>query len=104
MADGFRKVGFEIEEGGFSAAQSRDGQILGTFRSLSTTSAGGGEEGIAAYSSAKISAPDNRWLGNNRGGWSNADYDRFADAYLSTLDRGQRVMQIVGAAKVFSEQ
>jgi peptide/nickel transport system substrate-binding protein len=104
MADGWRRAGFEVEEGSFTPAQSRDGQILGTFRALSTTSATGGAEAVDAYSSSHISSPETRWLGSNRGAWSNADYDRFAAAYVTTLDRNQRTQPIVDAAKLFTEQ
>jgi peptide/nickel transport system substrate-binding protein len=40
-------------------------------------------------------SPDNRWARGNRGGYSNPEFDRLANAYDVTLDRSQRIQQIV---------
>jgi peptide/nickel transport system substrate-binding protein len=104
MADGFRRSGFDMEEGGFTPVQSRDGQALGTFRSLSTTSATGGEDALVNYTTNAVSRPENRWTTINRGGWSNAEYDRAVELFETTLDRNQRMQHIVQAARIFGEQ
>lgn len=45
LADGWRKAGFAFEEANFSPAETSQGEVASTFRSLWTTSGGGGETG-----------------------------------------------------------
>lgn len=104
MADGWRRLGFEFDQGSFSPAESRDGQVLGTFRSLYTTGGSGGEDALLTFTSASISRPETRWLGNNRGGWSNAEYDRLVDGFYMTLDRPERDRQSIQAWRILTEQ
>jgi peptide/nickel transport system substrate-binding protein len=105
IADGWRRVGFEIEENVFTPVQTSDGQTLGTFRSLSITSAAASPEGLKLddYHSRSASRPETRWFGQNRGGWSNPEYDRVMEAWLTTLDERQRQQQAAQAAKIMTE-
>jgi hypothetical protein len=48
--------------------------------------------------------PENRWNGINRGGWSNADYDRAADLFSSVLDPGERIQHRATIARIWSEE
>lgn len=59
---------------------------------------------LAAYTSAQIGSPANRWLGSNRGGWSNPEYDQLFDAYQSTLERSERDGHIIEMMKLASVQ
>lgn len=103
MADEWRRNGFEFAQAAFTPAQSSDGQTLGTFRSLSSTGGPTGEEAMTSYTTESISRPETRWRGSNRGGWSNPEYDRLMDAFLTTLDRTQRNRQIIQAVKILTE-
>lgn len=105
IADGWRRAGFEIDEDVFTPVQTRDGQLLGTFRALSITSAAASRQGITLqdYRSAAVSGPETRWLGANRGGWSNPTYDRAVSAFLTVLEPTQRAQAVVEAAKVLTE-
>lgn len=105
IADGWRRAGFEIEEDIFTPVQNRDGQALGTFRSLSITSAAAEREGLALddLNSESISRPETRWIGQNRGGWSNPAYDRAVDTFLTALDPRGQAQSVVDAVKVLTE-
>lgn len=105
IADGWRKAGFEIEEDVFTPVQTRDGQLLGTFRALSITSSAAVREGlqIRDYTSAAISRPETRWIGANRGGWSSAEYDRIIAGWLTTLDPNERNQLLAQAIKALTE-
>jgi peptide/nickel transport system substrate-binding protein len=106
IADGWRRVGFEMEENVFTPVQTSDGQVLGTFRSLSITSAAAAPEGLKLddFTSRGVSRPETRWFGQNRGGWSNPDYDRVMEGWLTTLDERQRQQQAAQAAKIMTEE
>ncbi len=90
MADGWRRAGFDVREGVIPSAQATNGEVRATFTALSSVATGGGEPGLIFLTSAQIPTPGNRWRGNNRGGWTNAEYDRLWDSFQTTLDRGER--------------
>jgi peptide/nickel transport system substrate-binding protein len=105
IADGWRRAGFEVEEDVFTPVQTRDGHALGTFRALSITSAAAAREGLTLenLNSASISRPDTRWIGQNRGGWSNPAYDRAVDGFLSSLDPKEQSRSLIEAVKALTE-
>ena len=106
IADGWRRAGFQIEEDVFTPVQTRDGHLLGTFRSLSVTSGGAAREGLTLenLNSASISRPETRWIGQNRGGWANAGYDRGVDAFVTALDPREQARAVIEAVKVLTEE
>jgi peptide/nickel transport system substrate-binding protein len=103
MASTWRTLGFEFNEVVWPATASSDGQLRNTFPSLSTTSGAAGEATLAEHNSAEIPSGAGRWAGSNRGGWSNAEFDRLAQAFNTTLDRNQRVPLLVQMARIFTE-
>jgi peptide/nickel transport system substrate-binding protein len=106
IADGWRQAGFDVEENVFTPVQTQQGEVLGTFRALSVTSAAATREGINLkdFKTDAASRPETRWLGQNRGGFRNADYDRFADAFYSTLDPADRHQALADAVRVMTDQ
>ena len=50
-----------------------------------------------------IPRPENRWAGNNRGGWSNPEFDRVVQAFSEALDRGERTRLIAEMARIYNE-
>jgi peptide/nickel transport system substrate-binding protein len=103
MAAIWRAVGFDIREVVQPAAMTRDAQARATFPAISLTGGTLGEEALAALSSKGIPRPTNRWFGVNRGSWTNPEFDRLADAYETTLDRNERIRQIVEMARILSD-
>jgi ABC-type transport system substrate-binding protein len=65
---------------------------------------GAGSERLAEYSMDAIPRPENRWNGNNRGGWENAEYDRLYRAYSSTLELNERIQQIAQMEQILNDQ
>jgi ABC-type transport system substrate-binding protein len=92
-----------VKELVWAAALARDNQLRNVHPSLSGTSGPPGEATLADYNSAEIPRAENRWVGTNRGAWSNPEFDRFAAAYHATLDRAERIRQLVPMARIFSE-
>jgi peptide/nickel transport system substrate-binding protein len=102
MASVWRQVGFDIQERVLPARQMSEGEARSTYRSLQT-SGGGTEKSFVQMHSRAIPTPANRWSGNNRGGWSNAAFDRLAEAYETTLDRGERAQRMAEMARLVSD-
>jgi peptide/nickel transport system substrate-binding protein len=101
LADGLKVSGFDVAINGLSRAQWRDPAARTEFSAVMIQ--GGGEiENL--FGASEIPTPQNRYSGNNRGSWVNAEYDRLHDAFAVTLDRGQRRQQLIQMAKVVSEE
>jgi peptide/nickel transport system substrate-binding protein len=103
MANGFRQVGFEVEEAAYTPVQARDNEALSTFRALSPTGGVQSEDRFLYFTSSEISAPQTRWVGSNRGGWANTEYDRLMNALNTTLARDERNRLIIEAARILNE-
>jgi peptide/nickel transport system substrate-binding protein len=104
LAGGLRQGGFEVRETLVPLSQANDGELRGAFPSIYVAGGGVGERGVLPnYLSSTIPGPTNRWVGRNRGGWSNAEYDRLFEAFSTTLDRAERNRQVAQMARIFSE-
>lgn len=75
-----------------------------TFPDLYASSTGSRELQLDIFYSAQIATAARNWAGQNRGGWSNPDYDRLWEAFNSTLDRSERNQQIVEMMKIVNDQ
>jgi peptide/nickel transport system substrate-binding protein len=104
LGAGWRQAGFEVNESIMPAALAQDGQARSTFPGLYPISIPMGEEPLAASSTAGYSGPENRWTGRNRGSWFHPEFDRFVDAYNTTLDQRQRVQAIGQMVRIFTEE
>jgi peptide/nickel transport system substrate-binding protein len=103
MAGQWRAAGIDIKEAPVSLTQARDGQFRATFPGMYTGGGGFGEAGLANFITSAISGPENRWGASNRGGYSNPEYDRWFEAFSTTLDRAERSQQIAQMARIFTE-
>ncbi len=83
--------------------RTRDNQAVATFSGVFATGRTGGEDGLGDYATVNIPRPENRWLGGNRGGWSNPAYDRAWEAFTTRLDRSERIQQIAQMERLLSE-
>ncbi len=104
MASGWRQAGFDVSEAALPAAQAQDGQARATFPGLYSFSTGLGEGALANFMTSSIPRVETRWFGNNRGAWSNAEYDRLADSFNATLDRNERIQQMAQMTRILSDE
>jgi peptide/nickel transport system substrate-binding protein len=104
MSNQWKQYGIEVEETSLSQIEAQNGEIQGTYRSMQVGASPSGTQGIGFFTTSTIPGPENRWVGANRGGWSNPEYDRFAASVQSTLDPRERIQVIIGAARVLSDQ
>jgi peptide/nickel transport system substrate-binding protein len=72
-ADSLRRAGFEGVQKVTPVSSVDDLEYRGTRPGLSLRGAG---NTFQQYVMSQIPTPENRWRGNNRGGWSNPEYDR----------------------------
>jgi peptide/nickel transport system substrate-binding protein len=104
LGAGWRQAGFDVNEMVVPQAQAQDGQVRSSFPALYSFSTPLGEETLASHTTAGIPRGDNRWIGNNRGGWSDPRFDAVSATFTTTLDQTQRIEQIGQMATLFAEQ
>jgi peptide/nickel transport system substrate-binding protein len=104
LSDGWRRFGFEVEEAAATPDESRNNQVLSTFRSLWATGGGNGEFALDSLVSNQIPSADNRWIGQNRGGWASPEYDRIVAGLAATIDPSERETQIIRAARLINDE
>ena len=103
IADGWRRVGFEVSETQLSASQTTDPQVRATAPGFLTSGASGGESALMRYVSSQIGNANNRWRGNNYSAWSNPEFDRLYEQFNSTLDRSERTRQAIEMLKLVTD-
>ena len=104
-ADAWRRAGFDFSEAITPSALVQDAQFRSSFSGVYIFGfpVDFGETPLRSYGSRGIPREENRWLGSNRGGWLNEEWDRLAPTYDTTLDRNQRAQVAVQLAKIYSE-
>jgi peptide/nickel transport system substrate-binding protein len=100
LSDAWRRSGVDVNQDVLPAAQVRDRQTAHTFPGIATRGGGLNEQ---TWTTAEIGAPENRWAGNNRAGWSNAEYDRLWEAFNTMLDRTERTQQFIQMQRLLAE-
>jgi ABC-type transport system substrate-binding protein len=104
MASIWKQNGLNFNERVLPAAQARDNEIRANFPALQVGGFGARFINMVQFNSGNIPAANNRWSGQNRGGWNNAEYDRLAASWHVTLDPNERIQQIAGMLRILSEE
>ncbi|MBM2812120.1 MAG: hypothetical protein HW416_2879, partial [Chloroflexi bacterium] len=97
VADMWKKVGVESNIEVIPRTLIRDRQYRQAFRGAEITARGSEDVILTRLDCSASPTPQNRFSGNNRGHWCNAEFDRLAAAYRTGLrepDRGQAMRQI----------
>lgn len=105
LADGWRRNGFDTPESTIPRALFTDPEARGSFPGmyLNVFAAQEGQQ-MTVLLGSQAGGPENRWRGENRGGWINPEFDRLVGAFNVTLDPGQRIQQRAQIARVMSEE
>ncbi len=98
--DSLRQVGFDAVQKVTSVQETRDARLRALLGGIQMR---GGGDTVNAYTTEQIPRPENRWFGDNRGGWSNAEYDRLVGLYVTTLEPAERVKILAQAERIRSE-
>jgi ABC-type transport system substrate-binding protein len=104
MADYLRRAGFDASLNLLTRAQRVASEELQTlYPALSTNNNTlRAEMGMAKLATRSMATPENQWLGSNKTGWSNAEFDDHFAAWGSSLDRAQRDQHMVEMARIVS--
>jgi ABC-type transport system substrate-binding protein len=86
--DSLRQAGVDAFSYVIPIAQMRDLQARALRPGLSN--GGMAPRTLGPFVSAEVPRPENRWAGQNRGGWSHPDYDRVWQAFDTSLDAQER--------------
>jgi peptide/nickel transport system substrate-binding protein len=103
IADAWRRAGFDAQEQVLAASLSTDAELRDTRPGVIASSTNAGEQTLAGHSTALLPTPQNRWTGVNRGGWTNAEFDRLTDQLSRTLAREERLGILAQMSRIFSE-
>jgi ABC-type transport system substrate-binding protein len=106
MYDSWRRAGFDVQLTVLPNAIIRNNERRHKSPGITSPGAGLGNarNTLSQWSSAQIGTADNRWNGSNRGGWSNAEFDRLFDAYNTTLEPADRDQVVAQGMKILSDQ
>lgn len=102
LVDNLRRAGIDAASRVTPVAMVRDARARTLTPGLST--GGVGRHILGNFTSRAIPGPDNQWQGNNRGAWSNSEYDRLHQAYSTTLAHSERIQQIAQMERIFAEE
>lgn len=58
---------------------------------------------LAEHAASQLPSAQTRWIGSNRGGWTNPEFDRLVQQLNLTLAREQRGPILIQMAKIFSD-
>ena len=103
LADMWRRVGFDFRVAINPPALSRDGEVRSTFPTLFGGGGPVGEDALVRFVSTEIPSAANRWIGQNRGGYSTPEFDRLADALNTELNRSQRGQHVANLVRVLTD-
>lgn len=89
-----------------SSARAVDDKAKGTFPglTLNNNTLARRDLGLDKFISSRIGGDQNNWVGGNRMGWSNPEFDRLFDLWTTSLDPDQRAERIVQMMKLLSEE
>ncbi len=105
LTDSWRRNGVNIQPHVIPNAQARDNQVRSTFPDL--LNYGVSPSLVAAFEtfiSSQIPTAENRWSGQNRGGWNSPEFDRVYDALSTTLEPNERVRRVAELARLLSQE
>ena len=86
--DSLRQAGVDAFSYVIPIVQLRDLQARSLRPGLSNGAIGA--KALGLFISAEVPRPENRWAGNNRGGWTNPEYDRLWQSFDTALDARDR--------------
>jgi ABC-type transport system substrate-binding protein len=105
MHDQWRQAGIDARLELMPPAQMQVGEVRDTFRAFQTAVTGNTPDTpLVKFLTERISGPENRWVGSNRGGYRNPEYDRLYSVYSTSLDRAERDRTVVEMVRLVNSE
>jgi peptide/nickel transport system substrate-binding protein len=105
LVDGWRRAGVDAQLSVTPASLANDQKYRAEFPAFAITNSQMQETtAVQKYATSVIAAPENRYGGTNKGGYSNPEYDRFLDGFNAALSREDRNSYTIQIMRVASEQ
>lgn len=104
LSDTWRRAGFDFHVAINPAALSRDGEVRSTFPTFFGGGGPVGEDALVRFVRSEIPTPANRWIGQNRGGYANPEFDRLAEVFNAELNRSARGPEVAELVRVMTDQ
>ena len=89
LADQWRRLGVDVSERYLSDIEDADRVVRSTYPAFATANSGFTAVTVKLWS-ANIATEANRYAGTNRGGYANADFDRFYRVETTSLQEAER--------------
>jgi peptide/nickel transport system substrate-binding protein len=99
-ADSLRRAGLDASPAVITAAQLGDPRLRALLPGLVQR---GGGPNLSGLTTTGLARAENRWAGDNRYGWSNAEYDRLFEGWSRTLDHAERNKLTAQMERVITE-
>jgi peptide/nickel transport system substrate-binding protein len=105
LVDSWRRAGIDAQLSITSAALATNNQYRSEFPGFAITNSVMQEStAVQKYATSVIAAPENRYGGTNKGGYSHPEYDRLIDGFNAALAREDRNHYTIEIMKLASEQ
>jgi peptide/nickel transport system substrate-binding protein len=104
LVDSWRRAGVDASLSVTPAALASNNEYRAAFPAFAITKSSLPERiAVTKYATADIAAPENRWGGTNKGGYSNPAYDALLDRYSIALDRQERSRLVIAMMQLATE-
>lgn len=104
LADSLKGSGFSVKPHVIPAAAHRDAEGRATAPGLSIRGGGASIRGLRNFTSAQAAGPENRWTGQNYGGWVSPTYDRVFAAFSQAIEPSRRVAHVAEMNRLLTEE
>ena len=98
--DSLRRAGFDAVSRPYTQAELLTPGARATFSALFT----GSGTTLTSLTLEEIPRPENRWQGQNYGGWENNDLDRLKKAFDVTVEPKARIQLLIEMGRIFHDQ
>jgi peptide/nickel transport system substrate-binding protein len=104
LVEGWQRAGVDATSYLFPVVRLQEREFRATFPGVYFYMGTLNEGFFRGLSTGAVPRSENRWVGNNQGGWSDPEFDALLDRFESTLDQAERNNHVVQMAKRISEQ
>jgi len=105
LVDGWRRAGVSAQPSVTPAALATNNEYRASFPAFALTKSSLPDRtAVRKYATSDVAAPENRYGGTNKGGYSHPEFDRLNAAFQRALDRNERNKLVIDMMTFASEQ